>query len=170
MGTRGLIKLVCKGIIIYIYNHFDSYPSYLGNKLIQDIKLLLQLYGMDGLINKIALLHIITDDDIIDEAIIVKLRPYTDLEVGHRSTSDWYCLLRNTQGSLVNILEAGYVQEYLYDGNDCFIEYIYEVNTDANIFSIITPNVFELPVILDNIPDNLVELYDKIKIYSENIF
>lgn len=165
MGTRGLIKLVCKNVIIYIYNHFDSYPSYLGTNLIKDIKLIFECYGIEWLINKISLLHIVNDDDVIDDAIIDKLRPYTDLEVGTESTTDWYCLLRNTQGSLINILDAGYVQAFHYVGGDCFIEYIYEINVDTNTFSIITPEVFELPVKLDNIPDNLIELYENIIIY-----
>jgi hypothetical protein len=38
MGTRGLVVFVYKGIYYIFYNHFDSYPSHLGDLIITNIK------------------------------------------------------------------------------------------------------------------------------------
>lgn len=43
------------------------------------------------------------------KAEITKLAKYADLQVRSRSYEDWYCLLRNCQGSLKNVLDSGYV-------------------------------------------------------------
>jgi len=38
MGTRGYIVVKYKGKYYYVYNHFDSYPSNLGKKIVNMIK------------------------------------------------------------------------------------------------------------------------------------
>lgn len=47
-----------------------------------------------------------TQDDI------QRLSQYTDLSVSSRSTNDWYCLLRKTQGSLIKTLEANCISSW----------------------------------------------------------
>lgn len=47
MGTRGTITIIYQGKLIKLYNHWDSYPSGLGVNLVQEIKRLLQLWGID---------------------------------------------------------------------------------------------------------------------------
>jgi len=69
---------------------------------------------------------------------IEKLVKYKDLSVISKTTDDWYCLLRDTQWSLIKTLEAGYVDsEYHFskqDSNpintDLFTEYIYIADLD----------------------------------------
>jgi hypothetical protein len=65
------------------------------------------------------------------EAQIEACKPWTDLGVGDQSTSDWYCLLRNAQGSLTAYLAIGVIsnnQGFLLDS--LFCEYAYIVNLD----------------------------------------
>lgn len=63
-----------------------------------------------------------------------------------RSTSDWYCLLRTTQGSLIQTLEAGYALS-----TDSDEEFNYVIDLNKNIFYIKEfPNIFTLT----NIPDD----------------
>jgi hypothetical protein len=57
-----------------------------------------------------------------------------------------YCLLRETQGDLLAILDAGYVE--MYD-DDYLMNYVYEINVDGDTFSL-----FESSCPLDNIPDD----------------
>lgn len=37
------------------------------------------------------------------------LESYTNLEVSGQTTSDWYCLLRECQGSSKRVLDSGYI-------------------------------------------------------------
>lgn len=157
MGTRGLIKLICRGKVIYVYNQFDSYPKGLGQNLVNELNTLLALYGKEWLIEKISSLRIVTDDDIPSNEDIDKLKLYTNLSVSNQSTSDWYCLLRETQGSLTKIIEAGYVQLFDYQEGNIMIEYIYDIDLDNNIFAISYPSKFETS--LDNIPANFIASY-----------
>jgi hypothetical protein len=106
MGTRGAIAVRALGETKAAYNHFDSYPSHLGAavlKFAHHIKDNVAHY-FDLAVN-LAPVH---EDVPPTPEQIEKLKPYTDLSVSERSTSDWYCLLRNTQGDLGLTLQAGY--------------------------------------------------------------
>jgi hypothetical protein len=89
MGTPGLIKLVCKEKTIYVYNHFDSYPSGLGVSLIAQIKNILATHGKEWLITKISALIVVDENDVPDQMIINKLAKYTDLTVSNQNVNDW---------------------------------------------------------------------------------
>jgi hypothetical protein len=58
------------------------------------------------------------------------LAKYADLGVSERSLSDWYCLLRTTQGDPALTLEAGYVY-----GDVGGATYTYTVDFDAKVFT-----------------------------------
>ena len=40
MSTRGLIGIVCKGKEFLTYNHYDSYPTELGLKVLRAVRAL----------------------------------------------------------------------------------------------------------------------------------
>jgi len=44
MGTRGYIVWRCRGRYYVLYNHFDSYPSGLGETLLAQIPVELGIY------------------------------------------------------------------------------------------------------------------------------
>ena len=150
MGTRGTITIIYKGRTIKIYNHLDSYPAGLGQSLVDDIKKILELYGLEWLRDKVLNIKIVNNGEVPSEIVINELAVYTDLDVSKKSTSDWYCLLRKTQGSLINLLNAGYALEYDDDG-----EYNYVIDLDENQF---TFNETETIFILNKIPDNWQEM------------
>lgn len=132
MGTRGTIRLIKNGKVIVIYNHFDSYPSGLGVRLLKSLSNLIQKYGHTGLIELCDKAKIVDDSILPTEDDKIKLKPYTDLRVGHNSDDSWYCLTRRLQGDFSGILEVGYI--YGFDNPDWFEEYNYYIDLDKKIF------------------------------------
>ena len=136
MGTRGTITFIFNGKRIKVYNHWDSYPSGLGVKLIDDLQILLKSMSIDKIISALNSIKIFTYGTQPTEDDIKKLEKYTDLSVSNQTTNDIYCLLRGTQGSIIKILDAGYVcnhesdeecnyaidfneKKILFDNNEC---------------------------------------------------
>jgi hypothetical protein len=125
MGTRGTITFIFNGKIIKVYNHWDSYPSGLGVKLINELQILLKAMSIDEIIEKFNKIKILAHDYQPTDEDIEKLQKYTDLSVSRQTTNDVYCLLRHTQGSIIKILDAGYVSNY--EGDE---DYNYTIDFD----------------------------------------
>lgn len=129
MGTRGIFGFHADGQDKLSYNHYDSYPDYLGKEVLQFI----QGSTMESL-TKIAKSIILINSDIPPTKEQIKeCAPWTDLGVSSGSTSDWYCLLRNAQGDM-NAYKNGL--KYMSDSNSfaldsLFCEYGYIINTDT---------------------------------------
>ncbi len=130
MGTRGLYGFRYKKKYYMNYNHFDSYRSALGNVVIDDLKKLLEIHGLDGLRKLVeGMIEYNSSMEPTNDAI-KKLEPYTDLTVSNRSTSDWYCLTKGTQYSLIKFLESNYHEGKLSNSTTNFIEYVYIIDLD----------------------------------------
>lgn len=106
MGTRGKFGFYYKGKHYTCYNHFDSYPSFLGVHLILEIL----KANLDEWIILLENIREVSEDVKPAPGDIEKLEKYTDLVVSTKSTEDWYCLLRLTQGSFYHVLHAGYMK------------------------------------------------------------
>lgn len=108
MGTRGTMAVQIDGQIKSMYNHWDSYPSGLG----EDMLAFAKTAKDDELVKQLARgLQPVPEGEPTPE-IIERLKPFTDLGVSTGSTSDWYCLLRNTQGDMAKTLQAGYYEPF----------------------------------------------------------
>ncbi len=58
MGTRSRIIIKRKNKDdLYFWAHYDGYYSYMGNKLCENLKLLLENYNINEIINNIYLIH-----------------------------------------------------------------------------------------------------------------
>lgn len=141
MGKRGLIVLVCKGKLIAMYNHWNSYPQHLGAVLVSQLQELFKKYSMEQIREIISNLKIIYSNTKIEptDEEIKSLSKYADESVRSRKLTDWYVLLRNCQGSLLKTFESGYaLSEEIYNLKDCstdlFIEYVYILNFDDDTF------------------------------------
>ena len=134
MGTRGLFGFYYKGYYYVVYNHCDSYPSGLGAQIVEEIKQAIKdgsFKDWYSLIEKIRIVNG-TEPTTLD---IQNLKKYTNLNVSTQSENDWYCLLRECQGSLKAVLESGYLMNHVNNkGNPIFQEYGYLVNLDTNQF------------------------------------
>src|SRR5208337_4359655 len=101
MGTRGAIGFRLDGQDKVTYNHFDSYPSGVGAELLAE---LCGIKNWEAVKTAVRNISFIDQDVEPTEAQIELCAEFTDLGVGDQSTSDWYCLLRNAQGSLAPYL------------------------------------------------------------------
>ena len=140
MGTRGLVCFKYKGKYYCIYNHWDSYFEGLGLDLVNEIKAAIKDGTFDEWKNMLEKCKIIDENENPTYDDIEKLKDVTDLKVSSQSTSDWYCLLRNTHGSFIKPLEVGYLKLHNLNLNtlspcDLFIEYTYLLNLDVNTFT-----------------------------------
>lgn len=136
MSTRGVVGFRHKRKDLLAYNHSDSYPSYLGNKVVHDLHDLLQK-GLKPLIRQVEALTIVTEETPRpDEKTQRRLRKYGNFGVGNPDKY-WYRALRETQGDIKAILKSG----YLLDDNNfildsLFCEWGYIVNLDDETLEI----------------------------------
>ncbi len=129
MGTRGALGFIKDGKHKVTYNHFDSYPSGLGNDILEFIK--------DNSLNTLKQLcdniTLVKEDSTPTDLQIQHCKNCgtVDLHVGEQSETDWYCLLREAQGDLKKYGQVGFMvdmKNFLQD--DLFCEYAYIINLD----------------------------------------
>lgn len=130
MGTRGCYGFRKNGVDKLTYNHFDSYPDYLGRHIIQFCKET-SIEEMNEIFDRI---HLVNGRFKPDSDHIKECMPYYNGNVGNQSIHDWYCLLREAQGNL-NVYKNGL--KYMVDDVDfikdsLFCEYAYIINLDTN--------------------------------------
>ena len=111
MGTRGLYGLRKNGEDKLTYNHFDSYPDWLGSKVFEFCKET-SIEEMNKIFDNIIL---VDENAKPTRTQIVECIKYYDDSVSKQSVEDWYCLLRNTQGDL-NVYKDGL--QYMIDNQE----------------------------------------------------
>lgn len=136
MSTRGVIGFRLRETDYLTYNHSDSYPGYLGQKAVEFINWGIKEQGYDNWLGTLKqrvgnMLRV--DNDIPPTEEQKKLlAQYTNTRVGKQSTDDWYCLLRDTQGTPENILAARFFEPYDdYMLDSLFCEWAYVLNLDT---------------------------------------
>jgi hypothetical protein len=132
MSTRGFYGMRKNGVLKGSYNHSDSYPSYLGAALAKEIwknrrnNLFFFAKGFERV-------ELVKNDSEPTKAQIAKCLKagVVNKGVGNQSENDWYCLLREAQGSLVKAIELGVMidgQEFLKDSLFCEWAYILDID------------------------------------------
>ena len=156
MGTRAAYGFRINNEDKLTYNHWDGYPSYLGGELtkqfanfINSPKTRLVKRDADGVYidgdllcasqldvarKNVEALQLVSDDVPPTEEQKKQLEAYTNLEVNERTDDTWYCLLRESQGSISDILNGKLL--YMENGNDfivdsLFCEWAYIFNFDT---------------------------------------
>ncbi len=141
MGTKGLIKIICKKRTMYAYNHSESYPSGLGVNLVKEIRSIISKHGFDWFVEQVSKIKYISNNTPPTEKEMDKLYKYADKRVPKQLLTDWYCLLRETQGSIKKIIDAGYILNGGFtatnEKNDTLIGYVYVINLDTKKFYLV---------------------------------
>jgi hypothetical protein len=135
MSTRGFIALKTDGRKVGVYNHSDSYPSWLGVRMAE----LIQTTDLAELATKVATLVAVNEDDqpSAEQSADLKARGFwSNVSTG----TDWYSHLRHAQGSLALYIEAGYIPKFDVDAtlanNSTWMEWGYIIDVDTQALEI----------------------------------
>ncbi|PMD35594.1 hypothetical protein L207DRAFT_570096 [Hyaloscypha variabilis F] len=127
MGTRGLLGLIIKAQRHGFYNHFDSYPSGLGNAIVKFLQGLSNedCAKMKNLVEEITWVN---EDSLPTPELQKKYSEagFSNLQVSNQTLEDWYCLLHKLQnGKVLLAIQNGQVKhltdkvDFLKDGLFC---------------------------------------------------
>jgi hypothetical protein len=135
MGTRGLMGFVIDGEPKLAYNHFDSYPSGKGVQILAQLRAMLD--SVEATRTAVRKLRMVTDDTPPTDDDIDRLLRFADVGVSRGSLTEWYVLLRNTQGDLQASLAAGAMEDgSAFAGDSLFCEWGYVIDLDAERFEV----------------------------------
>ena len=128
MGTRGAVGFFKEGENKITYNHFDSYPSGLGNVMKEFVMNTLEV-RLDEIFDKIVM---IDGDSPVSTQDRIRYKEFLDENVS--DGKDWYSLLRNTQGRLEAYRDTNLVhmidnRSFMQDSLFCEWAYIYNLDT-----------------------------------------
>ena len=144
MSTRGIYGFYRTGITKASYNHSDSYPSWLGANLVNELEDITDQQLKD-VFDKIIMVE---EGDIPDRQIffdeLMKL-DFLNLEE-EDYTGDWYNALRAVQGKITPFFNG---LKYMTDCHDFFnsysCEYVYIINLDTMELEYYVGGVKEYP-------------------------
>lgn len=143
MASRGFFGIVIDSAEKIAYNHDDSHPAGLG------IDVLYWLHSWlpsdyESVRGQAQALRVVRADDVPTPQDVARLAPWTDLTVSTQSTSDWYCLLRKTQGRPAAILAAGVVLGgYDFPADSVWTKWGYVVDFDHARFEVYQGSQYE---------------------------
>jgi hypothetical protein len=130
MGTRGLVGFRVDETDFLSYQQFDSYPSGVGQQVLDELKEL--LYGGDTLVplkDQVRAIRLVKSEEEPTEEEQQKYMQYWE---NVSTGKDWYSFLRECQGHIALWLKAGIMidsQSFIKDS--LFCEWAYIVNLDT---------------------------------------
>ena len=132
MSTRGVWGFYHNGTTKATYNHFDSYPTVLGEAVRQFVK---ANTDMQAIFDRIIM---VSRNAKPTGKQIRECAAYLDTNVHKRTQNDWYCLLRKSQGKpdcyadgLRYMMDS---QTFLQDSVWC--EWGYIINLDDGVVEV----------------------------------
>jgi hypothetical protein len=133
MGTRGAIGFHKAGVDKITYNHFDSYPSGLGN-VMKHFFTQTSKEQIEFIFNKIIMIE---EDAPITELDREQWSQFADEQVN--AGEGWYSLLRDTQGNLAVYRDTDLPfminnRQFMEDSLYCEWAYIY--NLDEGVLEV----------------------------------
>lgn len=134
MSTRGAYGFRINGRDKITYNHCDSYPTWLGKKIVDFI----QTSSLEEMRQIASRIILVRQDDIPTPEQIEECKEWADLGVGKRTLTDWYCLLRNAQGDLSAYAKGlrYMIDNHTFLADSLFCEWAYIVNLDECAFEV----------------------------------
>ncbi len=129
MGTRGAYGYRIDGTDKITYNHYDSYPNVLGERIISYACRM----GLERMSDVARTIVLVNGNETVEKELIERYKSYANLKVADGRYDSWYCLLRNTQSDLSpyhkdleHMIDS---QEFLADS--LFCEWAYIINLDS---------------------------------------
>ncbi len=151
MGTRGAYGFRLDGKDKVTYNHFDSYPSYLGVNLVGELSERFahgwaqprtdpfDMY-VAALTATVASIVLVQEDGIPELADVLRYERYADEAAsGQDRRKEWYVLLRSCQGHLTPYLSGAVqhmIDSHAFLADSLFCEWAYVVNLDERTFEV----------------------------------
>lgn len=132
MSTRGSIGFIHNNEYSGVYNHSDSYPSGLGDGVVEFCR---QVADWPAFIANFAKVRFVGSGHKPSPEEIEQNKKWANLSVSNRSYEDLYCLLRELQGeAALYAIQAGEVT-LLEDSSEfikesLFCEFAYVLNLD----------------------------------------
>ena len=152
MGTNGYFVFLYNGIYYAIYNHYDSYFSYLGNNLLNEIKNMVKEDKFEEWLDKFKNLIILKDisdlDNYCDSGSDCDSNCGSDCE----SDCEGDCISYNTKKiskenieKLKNLAGNNDIQKYVYNIIEkCTGSYLKTLDSGIMIAEVITKNKEEI--------------------------
>ena len=152
MATRGAYGFKLNGNLKVTYNHMDSYLRGLGLNICGFIKYT-SIPEMKDIYNYIQLVDgsSIPSKHQINKCVAMGLFDHT---VGSKKNTDWYCLIRNTQGSLTTYKHRHVpwmINSSSFLKDNAFCEFGYVINLDTEILEIFSYGDLYLSIPLQDI-------------------
>lgn len=159
MSTRGFIGMTSADRTLITYNHYDSYPTYLGVQMAKFVR----SADLDAAAQKFMALTPVDESGKPSPEQLADLKKrgfWQDVSAG----DDWYAALRGAQGSLLEYLEAGYIPAMSAEvirKSDIWIEWGYVVDLDARELKIYEAGEEGLPMRKRYISFNMLTIMDE---------
>lgn len=130
MGTRGLMAFTRNGVLKSMYNHYDSYPSGLGDNLVKWFT----TADLDEARAKFDLLEPVDKEIPPTDAQKEALIRYANMHVATQRIDDWYVILHGTQGDPEKALDAGFYvngNDFAHDSLWCEWGYVIDLDMET---------------------------------------
>lgn len=136
MGTRGALGFVVDETAKITYNHFDSYPSGLGDDTLRWLRgVVADPAREQAAADAARRLREVTGEPTDEEARRYSQAGLADTDVS--TGADWYALLRRAQGDPAAILDVGIFESAAeFPRDSLFCEWAYLVDFDARVFEV----------------------------------
>lgn len=134
MGTRGAYGFHKDGVDKLTYCHFDSYPEYLGDNMVEFCRTT-DRKTMEAIFERIIL---VSEEEEPTQKQIEECQKYYDPRVSTGAPTEWYALLRSSQGDIeaykdglrYMIDNAAFMQDSL------FCEWAYVINLTTGMLEV----------------------------------
>ena len=137
MSTRGIIGVRVDGVDKLAYNHSDSYPEWLGTRMLADAAAIQDQWGAEKAIELARRLKMVSREVPPTAEELASLTEFAVIRVGDQTGTDWYGLLRELQGNIMDTLVVGYMEDGASFINDSlFCEWGYILNFDDGLLEV----------------------------------
>jgi hypothetical protein len=138
------------------YNHWDSYPTGLGNDILDFLRATAN--NRDDILADIRKLTAVDSDAEPTEEQIRQLARFADTNVSTRQLTEWYVLLRETQGNPLKTLMAGFFEPFPI-GEE---EWSYVMDFDSDMLEVWEGANLVRTYPMDQLPENFSELEEEL--------